>query len=103
MKRSQRLAMDHRRDGDIVGATDAIKMVLNIAGDEADLVEIAQMINDLQFCRGVSSAAAPAREADKVAPKAAIAPDRISRRCIKSLQLKIMWLTNQSSAVYPLL
>jgi hypothetical protein len=47
--------------------------------------------------------AAPAREAERVAPKAAIAPHRTLRRCIKSTPLKLMWLINQSSAAYPLL
>jgi hypothetical protein len=46
-KRPQRGAMDHKRDRDIVGAADAIEMVLDVADHERDLVEVDQVIDDL--------------------------------------------------------
>jgi len=52
MKRAQRLAVNHQRDRDMVGATDTIEMVLDVAGNEADLVEIIEVIDDLEFGRG---------------------------------------------------
>ena len=44
--------MNHQRDRDMVGATDTIEMVLDVADNEADLVEIIEVIDDLEFGRG---------------------------------------------------
>jgi hypothetical protein len=49
VKGPQRRAVHHQRDGDVAGTADAVEMVLDVAEHEADLVEIAQMIDDLQF------------------------------------------------------
>ena len=43
--------MNHQRDRDVIGATDTVEMVLDVAEHEADLVAIVEMIDYLQFCR----------------------------------------------------
>jgi hypothetical protein len=47
MKRPERRAMDDKRDRDVIGAADAVEMVLDIAEHEADLVGVAEVIDDL--------------------------------------------------------
>ena len=51
MKRPQRLSTNHQRDRDVIGATDTVEMVLDVAEHEADLVEIVEMVDYLQFRR----------------------------------------------------
>ena len=41
MKGAQCLAVYDKRDGDVVGTADTVEMVLDVAEDEADLVEVA--------------------------------------------------------------
>jgi len=40
--------MDHQRDGDVIGAADAVKMVLDVAEHKGDLVEVAQVVDHFQ-------------------------------------------------------
>jgi hypothetical protein len=49
MKRLQRRSMHHQRDGDMVGSANAVKMVLDIAHNKADLIEVAQVIDHFQL------------------------------------------------------
>lgn len=58
MECAQRLAVNHQRDRDMVGAADSIEMILDVADDKADLVEIVEVIDDFQLARGVASLAA---------------------------------------------
>ena len=51
MKCPQRLAVNHQRDRDMVGAADTVEMILDVAECEAHLVEIVEVIDHFQFRR----------------------------------------------------
>jgi hypothetical protein len=88
VKCPQRLAVHHKRDGDAVGPTDAVEMILNVADDEIDLVEVAQVIDDLQFTLRpvlwcyISGRVREVAADAKAAPSAENAPHKMRRRCM---------------------
>src|SRR5882724_1037624 len=46
-------AVHHEREGDVVRAADAIGVILHIAEDEVNLVDIGQVIDDLELARRI--------------------------------------------------
>src|SRR5262249_55780374 len=62
VERLERRAVHHQRDRDLVGAADALVVVLDVAEHEIDLVEIAQVIDHLAL---VGRRGSPARRATR--------------------------------------
>lgn len=86
MKRLQRLAVNHQRDGDVFGAADAVEMVLDVADAEVDLVEVGKVVDDLQLARRRRLGGCAGTDAAKAAPKAETVVRKMLRRCIGTLR-----------------
>jgi hypothetical protein len=77
-------------------------MVLDVAGDKADLVEVVEVIDHFGFFVGGASVAALAREAAKAAPSAEVAAHKMLRRCMApstSISLITMFERRQFLAI----
>ena len=101
MKRLQRLAVHHEGDGHKLGTADALEMVLDIADDKGDLVEVVEMIDHLQFLFGRDFGGSAPRVATKVAPRAESAPHKMLRRCMTlSLYAERRWRARDESIAF---
>lgn len=77
MKRPQRLAVNHQRDGDVFGVADAVEMVLDVADHEVDLVEVGKVVQTTELAEAACLGGRAGTDAAKAAPKA----ETVARRC----------------------